>query len=125
MRIIISNSSSDPIYEQITHQIKNAIISGDLEEGELLPSIRSMAKDLQVSVITVKRSYEDLEKEGFINTMAGKGSFVAPQNPEFLKEKKIKQIEDILSQAVKESRLYSIKQEVLHDLINILYGEEE
>ena len=89
MKIIIANSSPDPIYEQISRQIKAQIISGELGEGEGLPSIRKLAKELQISVITTKRAYEELEKEGFIDTVSGKGCFVAIQNKEFLREKKM------------------------------------
>ena len=90
MKIIIANSSPDPIYEQITKQVKAQVISGELSEGEPLPSIRRLAKELHISVITTRRAYEDLEREGYIDTVTGKGSFVAIQNKEFLREKKIK-----------------------------------
>ena len=80
MNLIISNSSGKPIYEQITAQIKNSILSGELQEGEALPSMRALAKDLRISVITTKRAYEDLERDGFVVTVAGKGCFVAPRN---------------------------------------------
>ena len=99
MRIIISNSSPDPIYEQITRQIKAQIISGVLAEGEALPSIRRLAMDLQISVITTKRAYDELEKEGFINTVGGKGTYVAVQNPGLLREKKMKLVEEKLAAA--------------------------
>ena len=89
MRIIISNSSEDPIYEQIVKQIKNQIINGELTEQESLPSIRKLAGELSISVITTKRAYEELEREGYIDTVGGKGSFVASQNKEFLREKKM------------------------------------
>ena len=93
MRILISNSSPDPIYEQIVRQIKSQIISGDLVEGEPLPSIRKLAHELQISVITTKRAYEELEKEGLIDTVGGKGTFVASQNQELMREKRMKIVE--------------------------------
>ena len=123
MKIIISNSSPDPIYGQISKQIKNQIISNDLKAGDLLPSIRSLAKDLQVSVITVKRSYEDLENEGFIDTVAGKGSFVAGQNPEFLRESQLKLIEERLGKIIEDCRIYGISEKTLVELVGILYKE--
>ena len=89
MKIIISNASSEPIYQQIVQQIKAQIISGDLKEGDGLPSIRKLAKELHISVITTKRTYEELEKEGFIDVVGGKGTFVAIQNKELLREKKM------------------------------------
>ena len=125
MKIIISNSSPDPIYEQITNQIKSQIIVGDLVEGEALPSIRKLAKDLHISVITTKRAYEDLEREGFIDTVVGKGSFVAIQNKEFLKEKRIKIIEDKLMEAISEAKIVGIGFVELKEMLEILYEEEE
>ncbi|NLY68140.1 MAG: GntR family transcriptional regulator, partial [Tissierellia bacterium] len=102
MRIIISNSSNEPIYEQISKQIKAQILKGELKEGDLLPSIRGLARDLQISVITTKRAYEELEKEGFIETVQGKGSYVAGQNKELMREKKLNIIEEKLSRIVEE-----------------------
>jgi len=123
MKIIISNSSPDPIYEQVTRQVKAQIISGDLREGESLPSIRKLAQDLQISVITTKRAYEELEKEGFIDTVEGKGSFVAMQNKELLREKKMKIVEEKLAEAVEEARLLGIDRAELEEMLNLLYGE--
>jgi GntR family transcriptional regulator len=91
---LISNASNQPIYEQIYTQIKNAIIAGDLEEGDALPSIRQLAKDLRISVITTKRAYEELERDGFIDTVAAKGCFVAAKNIEMLREEKLREIEE-------------------------------
>lgn len=125
MKIIISNSSPDPIYEQVTKQIKSQIISGDLSEGEPLPSIRKLAKDLQISVITTKRAYEELEKEGFIDTVGGKGCFVAMQNKELLKEKKMQTVEEKLSDAVFNAKKLGIKLTELKSMLSILYNEEE
>lgn len=94
MDIIISNANDQPIYEQIYSQIKSLIISGKLQEGELLPSIRNLAKDLRISVITTKRAYDDLEKDGYIYSVAGKGSYVAKKNTEIIRESNLKEIED-------------------------------
>jgi GntR family transcriptional regulator len=123
MRIIISNSSPDPIYEQISKQIKSQILSGDLAEGETLPSIRRLAQDLQISVITTKRAYDELEREGFLNTVGGKGTFVAVQNQELLKEKRMKVVEDTLAKAVEESRLMGIGEEDLVEMLRLLFKE--
>ncbi len=125
MKIIISNSSPDPIYKQIAVQIKNQIISGELNEGEALPSIRKLAQQLQISVITTKRAYEELEKEGFIDTVGGKGCFVAMQNKELLLEKKKKIVEDKLSDAVIEAKLLGISLDELQEMLLLLYKEDE
>lgn len=123
MRIIVSNSSNEPIYEQISTQIKGMIIKGELDIGEPLPSIRGLAKDLQISVITTKRAYEELEKEGFIETMQGKGSFVAMQNKELLKEKKLKIIEEKLAEVVDESRILGLRYTEVNEMLKILFEE--
>lgn len=124
MKIIISNSSPDPIYEQIGKQIKSHIISGELNEGDALPSIRMLAKELQISVITTKRAYEELEKEGFIDTVGGKGCFVAMQNKELLREKKMKTVEEKLSDTVKDAKKLGISLKELKEMLLILYREE-
>lgn len=124
MKIIISNSSLDPIYEQINKQIKAQIISGDLNEGDALPSIRKLAKELQISVITTKRAYEELEKEGFVDTVGGKGCFVAMQNKELLKEKKMKTIEEKMGDTVKNAKKLGIRLKELKEMLSILYDEE-
>ncbi len=124
MKIIISNSSLDPIYEQINKQIKAQIISGDLNEGDALPSIRKLAKELQISVITTKRAYEELEKEGFVDTVGGKGCFVAMQNKELLKEKKMKTIEEKMGDTVKDAKKLGIRLKELKEMLSILYDEE-
>lgn len=124
MRIIISNASPDPIYEQIVRQIKNQIIAGDLGEGDALPSIRKLAQELQISVITTKRAYEELEREGFINTVGGKGTFVAAQNQEFLREKKMKMVEEKLAEAVNEARVLGIDLKDLNRMLQLLFNEE-
>jgi GntR family transcriptional regulator len=124
MKILISNSSPDPIYEQIAKQIRNRIISGGLVEGEALPSIRKLAMDLQISVITSKRAYENLEKEGFIDTVAGRGSFVAVQNKQLLREKKMKIIEEKLGEAVSASMALGITKRELQEMLSLLFEEE-
>lgn len=123
MGIMISNSSNEPIYQQIAVQIKGMIIRGHLQEGDALPSIRGLARDLQISVITTKRAYEELEKEGFIQTMQGKGSFVAMQNKELLREKKLKIIEEKLLEVVKESKLLGLSHQEVQEMLQILFQE--
>ncbi|MEK5185342.1 GntR family transcriptional regulator [Solibacillus sp. FSL R5-0691] len=123
MQIIISNTSKEPIYEQITNQIKSAILSGELQEGAAIPSMRNLAKELQISVITTKRAYEELEKAGFIYSIVGKGSFVAEQNLEVIKEKKLKVIEEQMSSVIMNSKEIGLSLEELQDLLKILYEE--
>jgi len=123
MRILIANSSPDPIYEQIVRQVKAQIIAGELAEGQVLPSIRRLALDLQISVITTKRAYEELEAEGFIDTVAGKGTFVAAQNAEFLREKRMKVVEDKLAAAVEEARMMGMPDEELAAMLRLLCEE--
>lgn len=124
MKIIISNASSDPIYDQVRNQIKNQIISGDLNKNDPLPSIRKLAKELQISVITIKRAYEELEKEGFIDTVGGKGCFVSAQSDDLLKEKKMKNTEDILAEAVQIAKKYGLSLKEMKDMLSILFNEE-
>jgi len=100
LNIVVSNTSGVPIYEQIAKAIKNEILSGDLKENSALPSIRSLASELRVSVITTKRAYEELERDGFIYTLPGKGSYVAEQNKELLMEEKLREIEEKLGEAI-------------------------
>jgi GntR family transcriptional regulator len=121
MNIIISNSSGEPIYEQIKNQIKNLVFNEKIIEGDLLPSIRNLAQELKISVITTKRAYDELENEGFIQTVPGKGSYVAGQNKELLKEKRIKLIEDRISEAIEECRLINLSKDELKKMIDILY----
>ncbi len=125
MKIVVSNSSPDPIYDQVASQIKAQIIDGSLKEGETLPSIRRLAFDLQISVITTKRAYEELEKEGFIDTVEGKGSFVAMQNKELLREKKMKIVEEKMSEAVDEARLLGVTRAELEEMLALLYAEKD
>ncbi len=125
MKIIISNASSEPIYEQIGRQIKAQIISGDLGEGDGLPSIRKLAHELHISVITTKRAYEELEKEGFIDTVGGKGTFVAIQNKEMLREKKMKSIEDMMTEMVTTAEKFGITYAELQEMLHILFEDKE
>ena len=104
MDIIISNSNGKPIYEQITSQIKSLIMNGELKEGDALPSMRLLAKELHISVITTKRAYEELERDGFMSTVVGKGSFVAGSNHEILKEEQFRLVEEYLQKAVDIAR---------------------
>ena len=124
MRILISNSSPDPIYEQIVRQIKGQIIAGELSEGEPLPSIRKLAHELQISVITTKRAYEELEKEGLIDTVGGKGTFVASQNQEFMREKRMKLVETKLLAALADARMLGVSYEELGEMLRLLWEEE-
>lgn len=124
MNIIISNAGGQPIYEQICTQIKNLIISGELKEGDALPSMRLLAKELRISVITTKRAYEELEREGFISTVTGKGSFVAPQNLELLREVHLKAIEGHLQEAVDLAASCGLSLEDLKEILTLLYKGE-
>jgi GntR family transcriptional regulator len=121
VNIIISNSANEPIYLQIINQIKSQILTGDLKEGQALPSIRSLAKELEISVITTKRAYDELEKDGFIVTVAGKGSYVAPVNANILKENKMKMIEQKLSETITEAKLIGMSLEELKKILELLY----
>ena len=123
MNIIISNSSGKPIYEQITSQIKNMIISGQLNAGDPLPSMRALAKELRISVITTKRAYEDLEADGFITTMPGRGSFVAPQNPALHREESLKQMEEHLQHAIDAARRGGITKDEVRETLDLLWEE--
>lgn len=125
MKIIISNSSDKPIYEQIVAQIKGMIIGEELKGGEALPSMRSLAKDLRISVITTKRAYEELEREGFIETVTGKGSFVAARNMEMIREQQLKAVEEFLREAVDTGKSSGISLEEMKEILEILYKEEE
>ena len=125
MKLVISNSSSVPIYEQIKNAIIEQIMSGELEENEALPSIRSLAQEIKISVMTIKKSYDELEKEGYIVSRHGKGTFVAPKNMELLKEQKQKEIETYLSKIIDISHCYQISKEEIIDLFEFMYGSEE
>ncbi|NLZ83976.1 MAG: GntR family transcriptional regulator [Clostridiales bacterium] len=124
MDILISNSSDKPIYEQITIQIKQMIISGEIEVGYQLPSMRMLAKELRISVITTKRAYEELERDGFIYTVIGKGSYVAEKNMEFVREEQLKVVEDNLRKAVIGARTGGIEIDEMIEILNIIYMED-
>ena len=125
MNIIISNTSQEPIYEQIKSQIRAAIIGDVLGEGEMLPSIRSLAQDLKISVITTMRAYNDLEAEGFIATVQGKGCFVLPKNKEYIREQKLKAIEQYFSDAIADARLIQLSDNELKEMLEILLKVKE
>ncbi len=125
MELIISNASGKPIYEQITDQIKGEIMSGRLKAGDALPSMRLLAKELRISVITTKRAYEELEREGFLTTVPGKGCFVAAQDRELLREARLRKVEEHLSAAVDEARQGGIELEEMIETMSILYRGDE
>ena len=124
MDIIIDNKSGAPIYDQIYSQIKSQIISGALKENELLPSIRGLAKDLKISVITTKRAYDELEAQGFITTVAGKGCFVAEKNLDLIREQQLKNLEDHLSAAAELAKSCGVAPSELQEMLRILLEEE-
>lgn len=124
MDIIISNSSDKPIYEQITGQIKNMIMSGRLKEGDPLPSMRMLAKELRISVITTKRAYEDLERDGFIVTMVGKGSFVKAADTNLVREEQLKRIEELLSKIIQIAQQNGIEKAEVAEMLELLYLDE-
>lgn len=124
MNILISNSSDKPIYEQITTQIKQMIINGELESGATLPSMRVLAKELRISVITTKRAYEDLERDGFIYSVVGKGSYVAKKNMEFVREEQLKIVEEHLANAVSCAKVGTISLEEMTEVLRLLYEED-
>lgn len=124
MEIIISNASNKPIYEQITTQIKSMIMNGDLQAGEMLPSMRGLAKSLHISVITTQRAYEDLQRDGFIETVLGRGTFVSLRNTEFIKEEKLRMIEEYLQFAVDMAHEGGVDVEKMVEIIRIMYKEE-
>ena len=123
MQLLINNRNGVPIYDQIYGQIKDQIINGSLKEDDPLPSIRTLAKDLKISVITTKRAYEELETEGFIYTVPGKGSYVAPKNTEMLREQNLRKIEEHLSEVVKMSSSCSLDKETVLEMVNLLWEE--
>lgn len=125
MQIYLSNSGQEPIYAQITRQIKQQILSGALRPGDALPSIRLLAKELRISVITTKRAYEELEREGFIVSLTGKGSFVAGANTELIREEHQRRLEDHLREAVSLSHLCGLDLDGLTSILSMLYKEED
>ena len=120
MDIILTNAGGQPIYDQIVSQVKAQILSGKLKEGDALPSLRALAKDLRISVITTKRAYEDLERDGFIETVAGKGSFVASKNAEFLREEALRRVEAALQQAVDTASRSGVSPQELRQMLELL-----
>lgn len=124
MNIIISNSSSIPIYEQIEEAIKQAIFSNELKEEDMLPSVRNLANDLKISFLTVKRAYDELEQSGFIKTVQGKGSFVAPKNLELIREEKLKEIQDYIEKIYNVSKIANISEGEVRELFKIIFEED-
>ena len=124
MNIIISNSSSEPIYEKIKKAIKQAIYTNELKEEEMLPSVRSLANDLKISFLTVKRAYDELEKAGFIKTVQGKGSYVSPKNLDLIKEEKLKEVQDYIEKIYEVSKLSNISKEEISELFKMIFEEE-
>lgn len=125
MRIIISNSSSTPIYEQIKNAIIKQIMSDELVEGEIIPSIRTLAQDIKISVMTIKKAYDELENEGYIYSIQGKGTYVAPKNVELAREQANKDIEKHIYNIIEISKKYNISKKEIFDLIEYIYGSEE
>ena len=124
MDIIISNSNGKPIYEQISSQVRAQILSGALAAGERLPSIRALADGLGVSVITTKRAYSDLEGEGLVETVQGKGCFVSQQNKALLRERRMRHVEDLMAQATAEARDIGLTRDQLHDMLDLMVPED-
>lgn len=125
MNIIISNTSDKALYEQIIDQIKNLIMSNSLQEGDALPSMRLLAKELRISVITTKRAYEELEREGFIYSVTGKGSFVAGTNKELIREQQYRKVEEYLHEAVNVAKISDIAMSELVEIMKLLFDEED
>ena len=123
MNLFLNNQSSAPIYEQIYTQLKNLILSGELPEDTALPSIRALAKDLRISVITTKRAYEELEREGFITTVVGKGSFIREADQEFVREERLRAVEGHLQAAVDAARQCGMEETELVDILKLLFEE--
>ena len=124
MNIILSNSSRQPIYDQITSQVKSKILAGEMKEGDPLPSMRFLAKELRISVITTKRAYEELERDGFIATVPGKGSFVARKNLDFVREEQLRRIEEHMQEIVELSVGCSLSLKELQDMLELIYTGE-
>ena len=125
MKMILSNSSSVPIYEQIKNSIIEQIMNDELKEDEAIPSIRNLAQDIKISVMTIKKAYDELEQEGYIVSRQGKGTFVAPKNTELAKEKAQKDVEEYISKIVEISSKYDISKEEVIDIFNLFYGSDK
>lgn len=123
MKLILSNNVQIPIYEQIKEQFKSAILAGEIKEGELLPSIRTLAKELKISVITTTRAYQELEQEGFVRSVQGKGCFVLPTNTEIMREKLLQEIEESILEGIKKANIAKISEEEFRGLIDVLIKE--
>ena len=124
MKILISNTSDSPLYQQIEEQIIDAILKGELAEGEALPSIRTFANDLKVSILTIRRVYDDLEKEGFVNSQVGIGTFVSTTNIDLLRDSKRRIVEQKMLDMIQTAKTLGITQDELNDMMNILYEED-
>lgn len=124
MEIILSNASDRPIYEQITSQIKEIIMKGELKPGDEMPSMRKLAKDLHVSLITIQRAYDDLGKDGFIQTVPAKGTFVSAQNQDFIREENLRRIQKLLAEASSLARQNGISLELLKNTLDLVFEEE-
>ena len=124
MDIIITNSSGEPIYQQIYSQIKNMILTGALKEGDALPSMRTLAQQMRISIITTKRAYEELERDGFIESYTGKGSFVKAQNTELFREQNLREAENLIAQACEKAKMCGIGLDELQEILKIIYGGE-
>ena len=125
MDIVLRNETDDPIYKQIIDQVKTQIIAGKLTAGDALPSMRALASQLRISVITTKRAYEELEREGYIENFLGKGCFVKSQNTDFLREETVRQTEDMVAQICKKARLCGLSADELKEMIDPMYSEEK
>ncbi len=125
MDIILSNATDEPIYQQIVTQMKVQIINGTLRAGEPLPSMRNLATQLRISVITTKRAYEELEREGFIENFTGRGCFVKAQNTEFLREESMRQVEELLMKACEKARMMDLPLQDMQEMLELLYHEEK
>lgn len=125
MKMIISNNSSIPIYEQIKNSIIEQILNNELESDEILPSIRNLSQEIKISVMTIKKAYDELEQEGYIISRQGKGTFVSSKNQDLIKEKAQKEIEDHIISIVDISKRFDIKKEDIIDIFNIFYGSDD
>ena len=125
MNIILSNSSEEPIYQQIITQIKSQIMSGELAAGDALPSMRVLASSLRISVITTKRAYEELERDGFIENFVGKGCFVKSQNTDFLKEETLRQLEELLAKASEKAKMCHVSLEEMKEILELVYDGKD
>lgn len=125
MNIILSNSSEEPIYQQIITQIKAQIMSGELAAGDALPSMRVLASSLRISVITTKRAYEELERDGFIENFVGKGCFVKSQNTDFLKEETLRQLEELLAKASEKAKMCNLSLEEMKEILELVYDGKD